>query len=57
MSLHYLTVFYLKLNLKLEIDHKTCNLYNLKNLEEILKIGQNLPKTFGSPVYRFMKDV
>ena len=42
MSLYYLgTVFYVKLNFKLKIDTKTCN---LKNMEEIIwKRKENFP--------------
>ena len=41
------TVFYLILKFKLKIDPNMCT---FKNLEEIWKPGQNLPKTFDNPV-------
>ena len=40
-------VFYPKLSFKLKVDPKT---YNFKNQEEILKTGENFPKTFSHPL-------
>ena len=53
MLLYYLTEYFTLLNFKLKIDPKTCT---FKNLEEILKAGENLPKTSGNPVVITFSD-